>query len=1126
MTVVLRTWTLGVACFFSGATPVASQIVARSTYLGEGSFELPLAGSMSPQQPNAIAVGPDGSTHIVDQLGQVVVFDPTGTPVRSYGSGVLRKPLGVAIDEAGTPYVLDGDLKQVKVFDREGGELYAIGGPGRGPAQLDDPVGLALGPRGFVYVLDKGRSAVRIFGRDGLFVRQLPLGSNARNAIAIAVGGDGRIFVVDRDGGPQVFSFPPFPDLPWTVGPGPEVMSLGPVEEASSIAVDGFGTAVVVDRRQGRIWGGDRLDPAVATQSRPLYGGTGTGRGSFREPVGIAFTPERHLVILDRELRKVERVELTEGGDAAALQWEYPVRVSQLPPNMTSAVMAVGPGENGAGRFIVTAAGGRSMRMDEGTVERFVDFHGDEFDAHSLPVTPDADGFSVSFRRDPGAVALNDSLLVVTEPDEDRFAVFDLRDGSTLGTFGRDYDDDRRLNKPVGVAFFSDGSLVVADRDNHRVAVFSADLASLLGVFPLQEAWGVAVSPQGQVFAWSERGLTVVRIPLDGGPQEALPGALVPGPVQDITFDAHGNLLVLEKRSSRVTVLDSNLERVLVRLGGNDPQFAATHLTVDDSGNIYVSSLKEGRTHVYRWDLQLPELEGVRVVLTSGGADLSWGTGQSDFLGGYQVLGAATEEGPFATSVTLESASLALALEEGSEMRWLRVAPVSIAGSAGVPTPPIPLVRRLASDASARSAHGEVLNIVAQADALEAAGVLSFDADVAREVEWYAFLAEFELGRFEEAMARKEALEDFRGDDGGVDLHRRLTIVHANLGHQAPALASARRAVEIMSPQQRSTEDGIELLRLGLVAASETGAHEAVLAFGDGLQEKVAEDREWNTGMRIAAAQLALANPQGALQIALEILDRDRAGTILAYEGERPNLFWIGFQGALQLGDPGSTELWAAEVAPYVEGGRRQEYYRALSRFRLSQGQGSQAHSDLMEIVQPTTDPAFFSEVETIGLTLDLFRVLQDGDVEEHTAGLTFLAQYTEGLPTGLGDLQAAYRDSIASFTVREGIRARLGEGFQYWRDANFVQMIRFFEQTLETGGLEQEQKILARGFLASAYLSAGRREDAEAAYRAILELNPLFDIDAIVEEVQALYDVTLFDAQTIAVFREVRRIR
>ena len=103
----------------------------------------------------------------------------------------------------------------------------------------------------------------------------------------------------------------------------------------------------------------------------------------------------------------------------------------------------------------------------------------------------------MGFQRAPGAMAFNDTLLVITEPDEDRFSVFDTRSGNSLGTFGRDYDDDRRLNRPVGVAFFSDASVVVADRDNHRLAVFSADLTSLLATFPLQEAWGVAVSPSG-----------------------------------------------------------------------------------------------------------------------------------------------------------------------------------------------------------------------------------------------------------------------------------------------------------------------------------------------------------------------------------------------------------------------------------------------------------------------------------------------------------------------------------------------------------------------------------------------------------------------------------------------------
>ena len=52
----------------------AAQIAARATYVGEGSFDLPPAGSTSPRDPAAIAVAPDGALHIVDQRGEVMVF--------------------------------------------------------------------------------------------------------------------------------------------------------------------------------------------------------------------------------------------------------------------------------------------------------------------------------------------------------------------------------------------------------------------------------------------------------------------------------------------------------------------------------------------------------------------------------------------------------------------------------------------------------------------------------------------------------------------------------------------------------------------------------------------------------------------------------------------------------------------------------------------------------------------------------------------------------------------------------------------------------------------------------------------------------------------------------------------
>ena len=453
-----------------------------------------------------------------------------------------------------------------------GGEQQLdITGADGGASQLNDPVALALGPHGFVYVLDKGDRSVGVFSQDGAFVRQVGLGEVISDPTGIAVGGDGRIFIANKSQGAQVFTLPAFSDVPWQGAAATQVLSLGAVEEAAAIAVDGSGTVVVLDGRQGRIWGGSRLDPAATTQTRALYGGVGRGRGSFRRPVGLAFTPERHLVVLDRDVRKVERIELTEGEDGPRLEWEYPIRVSQLPPDPVGAVTAVAPATDGTARFVMASPQGRGLRVDRVTSERYEDLFGDVFDSYVIPETGGPETLVMGFQRTPGAITLNDSVLVVTEPDEDRFAVFDVRDGSSLGTFGRDYDDDRQLNKPVGVALFSDGSVVVADRDNHRVAVFSSDLTSLLASFPLLEAWGVALSPDGELFAWSEEGLSVLRIPLDGAPPQAVAPALLTGPVQDVKFDARGNLFVLEQETSRVTVVDSGLERVLVRLGG--PRF-------------------------------------------------------------------------------------------------------------------------------------------------------------------------------------------------------------------------------------------------------------------------------------------------------------------------------------------------------------------------------------------------------------------------------------------------------------------------------------------------------------------------------------------------------------------------
>ena len=182
--------------------------------------------------------------------------------------------------------------------------------------------------------------------------------------------------------------------------------------------------------------------------------------------------------------------------------------------------------------------------------------------------------------------------------------------------------------------------------------------------------------------------------------------------MQDVKFDARGNLFVLEQETSRVTVVDSGLERVLVRLGGRDSRFGATHLSVDALGNVYLANLEEGRTLVYRWDARLPELETLRVVLSADGVAFSWEAVASDYLWGYRVSGATSRQGPFTALAATTGGSFDLTFDEDFEYRWLRVDPVSIAGSAGSSDQPIPVAHRVAREAAAREAHAEVLDVV------------------------------------------------------------------------------------------------------------------------------------------------------------------------------------------------------------------------------------------------------------------------------------------------------------------------------------------------------------------------------------------------------------------------------
>lgn len=121
------------------------------------------------QQPAATPGGagdaaplPAASAGLAPVLGEFVREVPIGTDP-------LSSPAGVAVDAAGTLYVINGPQDTVRVFDREGAPIAVWGESGPGPGQFAFRAGsyfwgdLALGPDGNLYVLDPFNSRVQVF---------------------------------------------------------------------------------------------------------------------------------------------------------------------------------------------------------------------------------------------------------------------------------------------------------------------------------------------------------------------------------------------------------------------------------------------------------------------------------------------------------------------------------------------------------------------------------------------------------------------------------------------------------------------------------------------------------------------------------------------------------------------------------------------------------------------------------------------------------------------------------------------------------------------------------------------------------------------------------------------------
>ena len=152
--------------------------------------------------PNAVAADSFGNVYVADTRNdriqkfssQGVFLDKWGTT--GSGDGQFVWPRAVAVDSFGDVYVADTGNDRVQKFSSQGVLLDQwFGG-------FDYPFDIAVSPDGDVYVLNSNSNIIQIFDSNGALIGKLEA---IDGAIAIAVGGDGKVFVSVFDGHPRYF---------------------------------------------------------------------------------------------------------------------------------------------------------------------------------------------------------------------------------------------------------------------------------------------------------------------------------------------------------------------------------------------------------------------------------------------------------------------------------------------------------------------------------------------------------------------------------------------------------------------------------------------------------------------------------------------------------------------------------------------------------------------------------------------------------------------------------------------------------------------------------------------------------------------------------------------------------
>jgi streptogramin lyase len=199
----------------ASASDAADAMLRRATRaaptLALERVEITLSPALDIDQVSGLAADDAGNLYIIQRgtaADPIIVAQPSGKVLRTFGRGLFNRPHSVRIDPNGNVWAVDSNTSMVYKFSSAGETLLAIDvgdvpDPNNPSCAASD---IAFGDNGNVFISDGYCNArivvydargnkIREWGRPGTGAGELNLPHS------IAIGPEGRVYVADRENG-------------------------------------------------------------------------------------------------------------------------------------------------------------------------------------------------------------------------------------------------------------------------------------------------------------------------------------------------------------------------------------------------------------------------------------------------------------------------------------------------------------------------------------------------------------------------------------------------------------------------------------------------------------------------------------------------------------------------------------------------------------------------------------------------------------------------------------------------------------------------------------------------------------------------------------------------------------